>query len=226
MKFLWLLIFSFIGFNCRAQECTPSSIKTENVAEYLNKIAESLTHIKIQFQKISSLLSKRGSDATDILVALKELKSGYQCSSEMIGSYKKSKVENISKSSDALSQSYQLLGSEVDESITDIKSTLDGKTKLSPGERADRDAEKMIKVKKKWELVIIAISLGTYAAVGTENPKTKKLDTLVITKIERDNIVKTLKSMFTLPQKKGDSDPVDAAAQIYFSFLNQSWRFK
>lgn len=226
MRIFIILLLLLSGLNTYAQECAEPNAKTENVAEYLGKMAESLSHIKMQFQKITSVRSKKDADATDALVALKELKAGYFCSSNMIGSYKKSKNENISKSAETLSQSYQMLGSGVEASIADLKLKLDGKLQTSPGEQADQDAENMLDVKKKWELVIMAIGLGTFSAVDKENPKTKKADTLVISRSERDKIVKTLKSQFSLPKKKGDSDPIDAAANIYFDFLNQGWKFK
>lgn len=226
MRFLPVVLLLCVGFAAKAQECVPLDPKTENVAEYLSKIAESLSHIKLQFHKITSVDSKSYADATDALVALKELKSGYLCSANMVGAYKKSKVEDVAKSAEALSLSYQMLGTGVDDSIADIKNFLDGKNKVSPGEKADRDAEKMLDVKKKWKWAIVAIAFGTSSAVGKENPKTKKSDTLIISQAERDKIVKTLKSQFTLPKTKGDMPPIDAAAYAYFEFLNQKWNFR
>lgn len=224
MRLFVILLLSLSGLNTYAEECTEPNAKTENVAEYLGKMAESLSHIKRQFQKITTVQSKKDADATDVLVALKELKAGYFCSSSMIGSYKKSENENISKSAETLSESYQMLGSGVEGSIADFKLKLDGKVKTSPGEQADQDAEKMLLVKKKWELVIISIGLGIMSGVK-DNPKTKKGDTLVITRAERDEVVKTLKAEFLLPKKKGDSDPIDAAADIYFNWLTRGWKF-
>ena len=225
MRLILALVLSFFCFGSFADECSSINAQTENSSEYLSKMAESLTNIKIQFQKIRSLRSKKSADATDALVALKELKASYFCSSNMIASYKRSKIENISQSAEALAQSYQMLGKDVDESIADIKSALDGKTKGTAGDQADKSANTMIRVKKMWELVIMAISIGTYSAIGKENPKTKKTDTLIISKADRNKIVKTLKEQFSFPMK-GDRDPIDAAADIYFSFLNQSWNFK
>ncbi len=226
MNLLLMLMLLFIGLNSYAQECTQLKPKTESAAEYLIKIAESLTHIKIQFSKISSLRTKKNVDATDAIVALKELKAGYLCAAKMISGYKKSKNENISQSSEALSKSYQWLSEGVDESISEIKQELDGKFNGSPGTKAERSADKMLDTKNKWEMVILGISLGTYAAVGEQNSITKKTDTLVIKKTEHDQIVKTLKSQFKVPSPKADSDPIDAAANIYFSFLSQPWKFK
>lgn len=94
------------------------------------------------------------------------------------------------------------------------------------GKNAEKNADKMIDIKKKWELIIVAISVGANAAVDKENPKNKKMDTLIITKKERDDVVNTLKDVFTLPAKKEDQDPIDAAASIYYGFLTQKWNFK
>jgi hypothetical protein len=167
-----LIIFLF-GINSYGQVCSPVNAKTGDAAEYLGKMAESLTHVKLQFGKIASLRSKKNTSAVDALVALKELKAGYFCSANMIGVYKVSKNENISQSADTLARVYQMLGIGVDESIAEIKASLDGKTLPSPGEQADRDSEKMIDVKKKWEIAFLAIGIGTYSAVGEKNPKTQ-----------------------------------------------------
>ncbi len=219
-------MFLFVVPRAFAQECAPLKPKTESPAEYLIKIAESLTHIKIQFSKIISIQTKKNVDGTDVIIAFKELKSGYSCAYAMISAYKKSKNENISKSAEALSESYQLLGAGVDESISDVKKELDGNSNASPGTKAERSADKMLDIKEKWKIAMLAISLGTYAAVDEPNAKTKKTDTLLIKKTERDEIVKTLKSQFKLPSPKGDLDPIDAAANIYFSFLTQAWKFQ
>ena len=227
MKRLISVVFLLIGTNLYGQECSQPNAKVEDVAEYLGKVAESLTHIKIQFRKLESLQKKKGKfDATDVFVALKELKAGYSCSASMIGAYKKSKTENIATSAETLSKSYQMLASGEDESIAEAKAFFDGKAPLSPGEKADRDSERMIFVKKKWELAILAIGVGCHAAVGKENPRTKKMDTLILSQSERDRIVKELRTVFTLSKKHGDRDPIDAAANLYYNFLNQPWNFK
>lgn len=226
MKFKLMILLLITGFNCTAFDCQNNDAKTDSAAEYLNKMPESLVNVKIQLQKIKSLQLKLSTDATDVMVSLKELKAAYECSAGIISVYKKSKIDNISKSSESLSQSYQMLGSGVDESIADFKLALDGKSKLTESERAEKSADTMINIKNKWKLAMTAIALGTYAAVGKVNPKTKKIDTLLISKSERDEIVKTLKSVFTLPLAKSDSDPIDAAADIYYGFLSQQWKFK
>ncbi|MBN8553939.1 MAG: hypothetical protein J0L93_00670 [Deltaproteobacteria bacterium] len=226
MKSLLVSILFLVGFESYGQECIVSNAKTENVFEYLKKMAESLAHIKIQFQKIKSVHGNEGATTVDALVALKELQAGYFCSATMISNYRKSKDRNIARSAETLGASYQMLGSNVNESISDIKSSLDGKGQISPGEQAERDAEKIIDVKKKWEIAILAIGLGTHSAIDNESSPAKRRDALTISKLERDEVVKILKMQFILPNKNQNFDPIDMAANIYFNFLNQPWKFK
>jgi hypothetical protein len=52
------------------------------------------------------------------------------------------------------------------------------------------------------------------------------MDALVISKSDRDEVIRELKTQFTLPKKKGDNDPIDVAAILLYDFLNKSWVFK
>ncbi len=178
------------------------------------------------FVMMKKVMASVNSDLVAAMVALKELKAGYDCASKMMGSYKTSKNEYISESADTLEMLYRMLGTGVDDSITDLKNVIDGKKPQSAGERAESSANKMLEVKEKWELVMMAIGLGTTAAVDKENPKTKKMDSLVITKAEKNKIVEILKSNFSKLGNKGDNDPIDAAANVYYSFFQQGWKLK
>lgn len=226
MRILLTVLLLINGYNSYAQECTVSNAKTESVSEYMAKMADSLVRIKEKFKRVKSLPLKKDFDATALFVAFKELKASYKCSSEMVGSYKESVNENISLSAQGLSQAYQLLATTTEQLTEDLKLELDGKLKKSPGEKAEKSAETMLYVKKNWELAIKSMAFGSYSAMGKENPKTKKIDNLIITSKERDAIVKTLKSEFILPLKKGDNDGIDVAADTYYQFLKQDWKLK
>lgn len=226
MNLIFTLLFLFIGTDSYAQDCVVSDANTNNAAEYLEKMAESLTRVKAKLKRVKSLPSKKNIGVTDVFVSLKELKASYTCASNIVGSYKDSANENIAKSAEGLSKAYQLLASTTEQSIEEMRQDLDGKLNQSPGEKAERSAETMLDIKKTWEIVIKSIAVGTYSAIGKENPKTKKMDNLIITRKERDAIVRTLKSDFTLPLKKGDNDGVDVAAEVYYQFLKEDWKLK
>lgn len=225
MKTIFLVLL-FLALQSHGLECISKNAKADNVADFMTAIAESLNTIKMPFVKMKNTMSKQSSDVVDALVALKELKEGYFCSSKMMEAYKVSKNEYISESAGAISQAYQILGVGVEESISELKKDIDGKNNISPGARAERSADKMLSVRKTWELVIMGIGLGTHASIGKENTKTKKMDSLVITKSERNNVVEILKSNFKELGNKKDNDPIDAAANVYHSFLTQPWKFK
>lgn len=135
MKLLTASLILLLGLQSHALDCTKTGVKTENVAEFLKTIADSLTNIKIQFKKIKALQPKKDTDITDTIVAIKELKSSYLCSQEMVSAFKKSKNTYVSESSDAMATSYSALAIDADDTIGDIKAALDGKAKLSPGEK-------------------------------------------------------------------------------------------
>jgi hypothetical protein len=214
------------GRHAPTQACSAPNAKPENIADYLTLMAKSLADIKLEFHKLNSLNAKRDVDATALLIALKELRDQYFCASNMVASYKESKNRTIAESADALSQSYQLLGAGVSSSMSEFKSNYGTTAHTSAGDEADRQSDYMLLVKKRWALATAGISLGASSAMRLPNPKTKKSDTLLITRRERDEISRILKSQFTLPLKWGDSDPIDTAAGLYFNFLNDAWKFK
>ncbi len=227
MKYFVILLFLFTGFSAFAHECSQPEAKSENPAEYLSTVAESLSHIKIKFLKMSSLESKSKVDPIDVIVAIKEIQSGYFCSAAMLSSYTKSKDENIAMSAKVMSMTYQFLGSGIDDTITNIKAELDGQLIGSVGSRAEKTADKMLDVKNKWKTIIDGINVATYSAVDlSKETSNKSTDVLLITKVERDRIVDILQMVFKLPTKKGDLDPIDVAASVYYHFLNQPWKFK
>lgn len=223
LLFAIVLIFALKG---QALVCSHAAPKIEDVASYMTSMADALIVVKLPFIKMKKVMAKQSSDLVDAMVALKEVKEGYECASEMMAPYKASKVEYISESAGTLAIAYKVLANGVEGSISDLKNDADGTSKNSVGSSAERSANKMLEVKKNWELVIMAIGVGTAAAVGKENPKTKRMDSLVITKAEKNKIIKILKSGFSDLGNKKDNDPIDAAANIYFGFFQQGWMLK
>lgn len=205
-----------------ASECEVAEPQLESPAEYLLKMANSLTDIRIQLNDFESVRAKKG-DATDLMVAIKELKNAYNCSAQMIGSYKKSKTKNIAESADVVSKGYQSLATGMDSMLADVKELLNGK-ETPAGDEADKTSDRMIDVKKTWELVNAGIAQGAASAIDMSDPKSKNIEKLLISKSDRDKIVSELKSQFRFPIK-GDRFPIDAAAIAFYSFLTDKWKF-
>lgn len=218
---LFILIFSVCA---RAEVCIPVEVKPESGPQYLREMANSLVHIKDQFNKVDKA-TRKDSDLTDVFVAMKELASGYICSAEKIEAFKKSKQKNIAESADSLAGAYRSLSDDTQEAINGLKNELNGKAELGQGDRAERSAERMLKIKKLWEIAMLSIAQGTYSVIQTDS-KGMISNTLTLTKKERDEAVNILKSGFKLPLKKGDHVPIDSAAGIYHSFFIKPWDYK
>lgn len=223
------IIGAFVVLFCisaKSNECEVQNPSTEKVSEYLLKIAESLTEVKFQSKSFIDLETKKDKNPTDALVAIKELRNGLLCSSSMLSAYKKSKNKIISESAESLSKSYKLLADEFNSIIEEIKEKLNGKEYLPLGEEADKDSDKKIKIRRNWELMMAAIDLSASAAIEQTDQKTGKIQKFLISKNERDLIIKELKTQFKLPMKNSSQIAIDDVASFYYEILSKKMKLK
>lgn len=220
MKKALITFIILFCFSAQSHDCEITNPSLESIPEYLLRMAESLTELKFQVQRLSGLEDKKDKSATDAMVALKDLKSGFLCASNLVGSYKKSKNKRISESAEILSKSYRFWVDEMDAAIETAKAKLDGKEDMSPGEEADKESDKIIAIRKNWQKITDGVDLGMSATVEKINPKTNKILKFSISKSERDSIIKELKSQFKLPMKDTKT-AIDEVAVFYYEFLMQ-----
>lgn len=220
-KYLFGLLL-VLRISVQAEDCSIPNAKIDDVGEYMYVISESLRIADAQFKLFEKT---KKPDATEGMIALKEMKNGFQCSNDLIMSYSKSKNEDIKKSSKLLSNGYTGWVELLDFLIVEYKKDLNLESVGGKGDFADAFSDKMIETRKRWQDINDGVRIASISTI-IEDISGKKKGRLSLTKEEWKRVHANLKSNFKFPLKKDKSSAAGDVAQSFFDFLDDKWEFK
>lgn len=201
--------------------CTPPTVQRNSPYHYIATLTEALTYAKSGLDRTAQ--SGQGSSSVsdfDLLLGLKLGKADFDCAASQVSAYAASSNEAIKTSAEGATFVFTLLAKLHERSVAEYKALLDSisEGKLKPGTVLERQAELAASYDEAWKLLIPAVVAGTYAVVE-EDPKTRLMSRLALTRAQRDEILRKLRATFgeeiARGLKAGQLPLAAAAAALY-----------
>lgn len=220
----------FLPLHSQAKICGAVKGDPESPGKYIIAVANALSQLKEGSDTILAETKKNNRNpnrATDFMVAQKTADEDYECAISYISHFKDSKDSTISLTADNIENSIIVIRQYMADLVDEMKISLNGDvSKIGAGTMAEKNAEGIIKSRKAWETILLAVMGATHAAMGEPDPKNSKSHKVMITKGERDEALRVLGMSFKLPLKQNENGALETAASNLHSFLSQKWKFK
>lgn len=220
----FVVAFALARSVAQAGPCMPPTVQKDSAYHYLASLAEAMSYAKSgqdRSNPANSGVKAEGSvDAYAFMLGLKLGKVDFECAGSQVSPYVTSSNRAIETSAKSAAMVFSRLGNLHEQSVAEEKAFLDsiGSQKVKPGTFLERQAVLGASYDEVWKMLVMAAIAGTYAVVEVE-PKTGLMSGLALTRAQRDEILKKLRSTFgdqvTKGMKAGQTSLVAAASVLY-----------
>jgi len=206
--------------------CMPPTVVKDSPYQYIKSLTDALSYAKEALDRTTSLQPRQGGEV-DLFVALKLAKTDYDCARSQVAPYTASTNQAIKTSADGTAFTFEQLAQLSDRTVAEYREVLNARSEgkqLKQGTLAERQAELAVAYDETWKMLIPSVTAGTYAVVE-QNPKTGLMSGLALTRPQRDEILRKLRTTFgdnvTRGPQAGQSSLTAAAGILYEVIGNQ-----
>ena len=179
--------------SAHARLCTPPKVEKDSPYSYMVSLADALVRAKEGLGRVDDASASDNPYA--LLIHLKLQKSDYECAEAHVAPYAASSDTVIRSSAKAVTRIFQRLSNLDDAMVTECKALLDSTGEVTPATMAERQAEVQSSLEQTWGLLVHAVALSTYTVVAAD-PTTGRMSRLALTRSQRDEILRVLRSGF------------------------------
>ena len=203
--------------------CIPPTVVTDSPYHYIKSLTDALSYAKDALDRSASLQPRQGGDV-DLFVAIKLAKTDYECARSQVSPYAASTNKAIKTSADGAAFTFDRLAQLSDRTVAEYREVLNSRSEgrqLKQGTLAERQAELAVAYDETWKMLITSATAGTYAVVE-ENPKTGLMSGLALTRAQRDEILRKLRTTFGDDVTRGlqaGQLPLTASAAVLYQVI-------
>jgi hypothetical protein len=215
-----------------ADLCMPPPVQAASPYHYLNAFAEALGCAKHAVDRVDSAgVGQSDNDAAlALFLALKRGKSDYECAAALMSPYRASTSKAIAESAEGATAAFASLAKLQAESIERLKTMLNsGPDGENPGSELEGQAEAMESRDKALNLLLMS-AIGATFTVIEEDRQTGRMSRLALTRAQRDELLRELRSAFGDEiiggLKEGQFRLTAAAATIYEVIGNPGYKLR
>lgn len=200
--------------------CLPEGLNNDSREEFIVAVSQSLASLKeghtILMIDIPVKKNQTTTDLfTDLLVNMKTANQKYECAAEYLTRFKSSKNEIISTASQSMIIAISTLVKSNRSSQVDLKNLLDDAGKVSPSQKADKDANTRMESKEAWEIIANAATITTHLIPDEKNPKVSAISENI-----RKKALNIIQSSFKKNELQKPKEWIDLSASALNKVLN------
>jgi len=198
-----------------AEPCTPVPADTADPYRYLGALAEALGHAKWACDRIDSADAQGTAPSAARIAELEAAKDDYECGAALVAAFPRSGSDDIAHSAECASAALTQLAAATIVDIAHARRVLEGK-------RAAPEGSALAATRDKALSLLLSAAMGAPYCVIRQNPETKQMSQLLLTRSQRDDVVAKLETSFGAEIALGLQDgqpPLTAAAAYLYQVI-------
>ena len=197
-----------------AAPCTPVATDTADPYRYLGALAEALGHAKTACDRLDAADAEGAAPSAARVAAIEAAKDDYECAAALVAAYPKSSSDDIARSAESASSALTQLAAAAIVDISHARRVLEGKrVNVAP------EGSALAAARDRALGLLLSAAMGAPYCVIRQNPETRQMSQLLLTRTERDDVVAKLETAFgpeiALGLADGQPPLIAAAAYLY-----------